>query len=63
MNQSDLVISFALEWPVYFVLYLVLSACAIFEVFTFTIYHYFTNRKPNKPPLEYFKYINNMSPN
>ena len=48
MTQGELVVAFALQWPVYLVLYIVIGCCSCFEILVFTYYHYLANRKVNK---------------
>lgn len=44
MNHGELVIAFALAWPVYFILYVLVGLFSVMELIIFYIYHYIANR-------------------
>lgn len=45
MTHSDLVIAFALKWPIYFILYIGVGLFSFFELMIFYVYHYTLNRE------------------
>lgn len=62
MNQGQLVIAFALEWPVYFILYLGVGLLSIVELIFFSLYHYIFNRKRPRPSFKFLAYIKAIFP-
>ena len=56
MNHGELVIAFSLDWPVYFILYLVVGLFSIVELIIFYIYHFIAN-KDFRPSFAFFSYF------
>jgi hypothetical protein len=44
MDQGGLVKAFALEWPVYFIIFLGIGFLSFMEIVVFLFYHYILNR-------------------
>lgn len=57
MTQGQLVNNFALEWPVYFILYSIIGAILTLEVATFFLYHYIANRRRPRPKVKFVAYL------
>ncbi|CAD8125159.1 unnamed protein product [Paramecium sonneborni] len=57
MTQGQLVNNFALEWPVYFILYMIIGAILTMEGAIFLFYHYITNRNRPRPKINLLIYV------
>ncbi|CAD8119952.1 unnamed protein product [Paramecium sonneborni] len=57
MTQGQLVNNFALEWPVYFILYMIIGAILTMEMAIYLFYHYITNRNRPRPKINLLIYV------
>ena len=61
MNHGELVVAFALSWPVYFILYIGVGLFSIVELIIFYIFHYLANRE-KRPTFVFFAYFRPIYP-
>ena len=57
MNHTELVIKFAFDWTVYFILYLIIGVFSVSEYIVVYTYKFITNRKSPRPSPRFFSYL------
>ncbi len=57
MDHTELVIKFAFDWTVYFILFLIIGIFSVGEYIVMYIYKYITNRKSPRPSPRFYSYL------